>query len=895
MTDSTNAEQHSPADSSAETGSAAVEADEKDVEALPEDPLTRAIINQNLSDLQSIASIHENLDWNETLPNSIYTPLLLAVQTKAPLSLIRTMLEHTPQNPSLKIQVDTTSPRAGGFTPLMVACHLQQYDVAALLLHHGARVNAFAQGSRRTALMVAAGQNHVPLTKLLLDHGANCLQYDEQAKSAFVYACSNNALDTVQLMARHYQEPNNQYSISYLVNHSKVDPPLWYASAMGHVQVVQFLLDHGATVEYRRQDATIYSTTPLMESCEWGHLEVVQVLLQHGADPCNKTGRKALKLARESGYHSVVSCMEAWQERLGHIQNLLAQPQDLRSLDLSVWAKLLAKTGKRPGIVNQLLQQLLERPDAMALFTLNNSSSSSSTRQPLSKKGAAGPRQMPNMMLPGMLFLMTVVMGAVSNVATASSWQGHQPRAYHGFDRRSRNAQKRPTERHVIDDVTWREEVMESWGDATSSSASTGLDKESEESKEENWDFLTFQTDESTQTQESLDKSFGSSTIWASSDQEQEERILLALQNEETQQTDTHEGETVKFQQEASSRKAMRPKREGPRKRQAHSQQPSLSNKTSCSPTSPSGNEKESVKTLQQKAKSSPSAAKAKPGKSDSKADLSSVANPWVQLFLTQNTGEKLMLVPLDFLLDNFNLAQLAPVVETIVHKTLYHQNLPPDATSYPFYKRGLQLLTNPDPFSILQPNESQSTEMGTSTVSGSSDPLDRQAVELAAVVLYCLVHQRYVLSPRGHEALWRRFLLQSPPGTSQQHVQALFGRCPRTNCRGMPLLPAGHDDYLVVDQPQDKIEDYIPPLSFRYCGHCQTYWNHWKDSKESSSPTGRFIQGCAWGRSLGPLFLLSYPNFLKPKLAFDNLTLGVPSEPHIFGFRIHPSALSPS
>ncbi|NWQ83318.1 FEM1A protein, partial [Columbina picui] len=58
-------------------------------------------------------------------------------------------------------------------------------------------------------------------------------------------------------------------------------PPLWAASAAGHLRVVRSLLDHGASVN----QTTLTNSTPLRAACFDGHLDIVRYLVgERGAD-----------------------------------------------------------------------------------------------------------------------------------------------------------------------------------------------------------------------------------------------------------------------------------------------------------------------------------------------------------------------------------------------------------------------------------------------------------------------------------------------------------------------------------------------------------------------------------------------------------------------------------
>jgi Casein kinase II regulatory subunit len=374
-----------------------------------------------------------------------------------------------------------------------------------------------------------------------------------------------------------------------------------------------------------------------------------------------------------------------------------------------------------------------------------------------------------------------------------------------------------------------------------------------------------------------------------------------------------------------------------------------------------------------------------------------------------------LLPIPKEYLLDNFNLVQLAPVVQTIAlleyqhyhqqeqeqhqqHQQQQHQHQQQQhrkdqqevvqvesdvssttsttsATSTPMvsstmqflpsqpqkttttttttttgielFRRALHLITadDDDDFSLM--NDSSNDD-------DSSEDNDQPLVELAAQILYIHIHQRYVVSPRGLEALRRRFLLAAcenlidassddnvngyamhgDNNNKQLHVQPIFGQCPRRSCSGFALLPtAGSDHYQMktgnrrrhepwsesqsTNDPSRRTRTTIPLL--RYCASCGEIWNFYQtnDSSSSSSTTTTTTTprrvscsldwNCAWGTSLAPLFLLTFPNFLSSSnaaAAAADKQEGMPAaaplaqngdddELRIFGFPLHPATKS--
>uniref|UniRef100_A0A8C7EEB5 Fem-1 homolog A n=1 Tax=Nothoprocta perdicaria TaxID=30464 RepID=A0A8C7EEB5_NOTPE len=82
-------------------------------------------------------------------------------------------------------------------------------------------------------------------------------------------------------------------------------PPLWAASAAGHLGVVRSLLDHGASVN----QTTLTNSTPLRAACFDGHLEIVRYLVgERGADleVANRHGHTCLMISCYKGHREII-------------------------------------------------------------------------------------------------------------------------------------------------------------------------------------------------------------------------------------------------------------------------------------------------------------------------------------------------------------------------------------------------------------------------------------------------------------------------------------------------------------------------------------------------------------------------------------------------------------
>ncbi len=87
----------------------------------------------------------------------------------------------------------------GGYTPLMLATISGSAELAAMLIEHGAAVNATNPGGV-TALMIAAATNHAGVARLLLEHGADVGARSEDGRTALSIAQANNSEEVLRVL-----------------------------------------------------------------------------------------------------------------------------------------------------------------------------------------------------------------------------------------------------------------------------------------------------------------------------------------------------------------------------------------------------------------------------------------------------------------------------------------------------------------------------------------------------------------------------------------------------------------------------------------------------------------------------------------------------------------------
>jgi ankyrin repeat protein len=116
--------------------------------------------------------------------------------------------------------------RATGVTPLMTAARTGNLSVVRALVAAGADVNAQERTHSQTALMWAAGENHVDVVRLLLDHGAR------------------TSARTPARVNRSVRATRECCASNYVGGFT----PLLFAAQQGHLETARLLLSRGADI-----------------------------------------------------------------------------------------------------------------------------------------------------------------------------------------------------------------------------------------------------------------------------------------------------------------------------------------------------------------------------------------------------------------------------------------------------------------------------------------------------------------------------------------------------------------------------------------------------------------------------------------------------------------------
>ncbi|XP_041446146.1 ankyrin-2 isoform X7 [Xenopus laevis] len=303
-----------------------------------------------------------------------------------------------------KMMVNRTT--ESGFTPLHIAAHYGNVNVATLLLNRGAAVDFTARNgitplhvaSKRgntnmvkllldrggqidaktrdglTPLHCAARSGHDPVVELLLERGAPLLARTKNGLSPLHMAAQGDHVECVKHLLQH-KAPVDDVTLDYLTSlhvaahcgHYRVTKllldkranpnaralngftPLHIACKKNRIKVMELLVKYGASI----QAITESGLTPIHVAAFMGHLNIVLLLLQNGASPdvTNIRGETALHMAARAGQVEVVRCLL----RNGALV-------DARAREEQTPLHIASRLGKTEIV--QLLLQHMAHPDA---------------------------------------------------------------------------------------------------------------------------------------------------------------------------------------------------------------------------------------------------------------------------------------------------------------------------------------------------------------------------------------------------------------------------------------------------------------------------------------------------------------------------------------------------
>ena len=175
------------------------------------------------------------------------------------------------------VDVNCRAPDSGS-TPLMMACAYGFADIAQLLIEKGADVNL--QANNGATALIGACRRHPEIARLLLANGAKVDVASKTTGGPFtasiMYALGKNG-DTAlaELLLEKGADVDEAPTEGRLAGYT----PLMMAANRNSLEVVKFLVNHGADVNAQAADGA----TPLNKAEKRKAGDVAAFLKQHGA------------------------------------------------------------------------------------------------------------------------------------------------------------------------------------------------------------------------------------------------------------------------------------------------------------------------------------------------------------------------------------------------------------------------------------------------------------------------------------------------------------------------------------------------------------------------------------------------------------------------------------
>ena len=195
-----------------------------------------------------------------------------------------------------------------GVSSLFFACLEDNINIVLALLSKGCDVNTQTNDNHDipgdTPLIESCFYGHVEIAKALLSHNANVgLQRKSKSDATFIVTQKGD-FEILELLTE--KDP------SYVDRKGpRCKTPLITSAFNGHLRIVRALTEKWNVNVNAQDDRGI---TALYCASQENHIEVVDYLLQHGANPklCNKNGDKALKIAKEKNNKDIVKLLKRY-------------------------------------------------------------------------------------------------------------------------------------------------------------------------------------------------------------------------------------------------------------------------------------------------------------------------------------------------------------------------------------------------------------------------------------------------------------------------------------------------------------------------------------------------------------------------------------------------------
>lgn len=162
----------------------------------------------------------------------------------------------------------------GGISSLCLAAAKNRQEIAELLIAYGADANqGLYEEDGDNPLLSAAIGNHLESVQVFLDCGA--------IKGLHVAALQGD-INTAKKLLEHqnFQINSKRNGRMTPLQRNGGMTPLHLAAINGHRDIVELLLDNGASIDF----FTLLSKTPLYQAVKFNRIEVVDLLIDRGAD-----------------------------------------------------------------------------------------------------------------------------------------------------------------------------------------------------------------------------------------------------------------------------------------------------------------------------------------------------------------------------------------------------------------------------------------------------------------------------------------------------------------------------------------------------------------------------------------------------------------------------------
>ncbi|KAF7728003.1 casein kinase 2 regulatory subunit [Apophysomyces ossiformis] len=226
----------------------------------------------------------------------------------------------------------------------------------------------------------------------------------------------------------------------------------------------------------------------------------------------------------------------------------------------------------------------------------------------------------------------------------------------------------------------------------------------------------------------------------------------------------------------------------------------------------------------------------------------------WICRFCSWNGHEYYLEIPEDYIDDQFNTTGLSAIVPYFDQALEMILDMGPDIYQEEQYAAQIELLSEDEEEEEEEKKSSSDDGFWKERPISRSYAMDPEVICKSAVMLYGLIHQRYLLTNQGQHIM------------AERYAAGHFGYCPRVYCGRCPVIPCGRYDQVGKESVR------------LYCPRCMDLYN-------PENPKLDCVDGAHFGSTYLHLLFLTYPQLVPAPKAHIY-------QPRIFGFRINESSL---